>query len=706
MNKYLILFLFTVNFILAQDNPKEIMALLNKHPKKDTTRCYYLNKLIESENDENIWVNYNLELQQITLKKGKSEKNKTIRKTYIKYLSIAYNNNGAYELYKENYTKAINWYKKSSATANGIQYHYGTALALQNIGTAYDYSGKIDSTLAYMKKAYKYSVLSGDKSGLAYIVTDLGYIYNNLGNNQLSIKYNLQALKLFETLNDKEGLERTYFALGRIFDNQNDFKSSINYYKKCLQINEETNNTERITIASNSLANAYTNSNQLDLAIKHNTNSFSLAKKTNNNDFIAYSLKTFGDIYFNKKEFTKAKSHYIKAADIFQKINANLHLCKTYIKIATILNQQNELSKAQDYALKAYKLTENTKFPSDKKNAAEILSQVYFKSNDYRKAYDYKAIASEIAEKIYYDESKEIALKATYKYETGKKESEINQLKQQKQISELQSQRKSILIYTFIGSIIGLALLSYFFFNRFKTKKQNELLKIQLQEAEKTIEAEKKASESEIKALRSQMNPHFIFNALNSIQEQFMYGDKIKANEQMSNFTYLTRQILNVSGKKLITVASEIEILTKYLELEKMRFQSNFEYTINCSDNVDEDYLQIPPMLIQPFAENSIKHGLLHKEGLKKITIIFDYNESEELIICTIEDNGIGREKSAAIKTRNENNHQSFSTDSIAQRLTLLDKTKKIKNLIVYEDIRNTGNEVTGTKVTLKIPVN
>ncbi|HRA71916.1 MAG TPA: histidine kinase, partial [Flavobacterium sp.] len=295
-------------------------------------------------------------------------------------------------------------------------------------------------------------------------------------------------------------------------------------------------------------------------------------------------------------------------------------------------------------------------------------------------------------------------LKATYQYETEKKEAKIKELNHKKKIAELQSNKKTILINSFIISFLALAILAYFLFFRFKEKKKNELLETKLAEAEKLLEAEKKATDSELKALKSQMNPHFIFNALNSIQEQFMYGDKLKGNEQLSNFTYLTRQILEVSGKKQITIATEIDILTKYLDLEKMRFAKDFEYTISTSEAIDEDYHKLPPMLLQPFIENSIKHGLMHKKGLKTISIDFDLNENEEYIICTIIDNGIGRTKSAEIKAKNQSKHQSFSTESIAQRLELLNENHSIKQLITYSDELD-NDEIVGTKVVVNIPL-
>jgi LytS/YehU family sensor histidine kinase len=176
------------------------------------------------------------------------------------------------------------------------------------------------------------------------------------------------------------------------------------------------------------------------------------------------------------------------------------------------------------------------------------------------------------------------------------------------------------------------------------------------------------------------------------------------ANEQLNNFTYLTRKILDVSGKKNIPISDEFEILTKYLELEQLRFKKDFTYSINISNNIDEDYHKIPPMLIQPFVENSIKHGLLHQKGEKKVKIHFDIDKNETYLICTVIDNGIGRKKSAEIKAKNNTNHNSFSTQSIEQRLELLNKKTQLSDLMTYSDLINEQNEVTGTKVVIKIP--
>ncbi len=683
--------LFFSQLLLAQ-NTNSDHILLQNHPQKDTTRCFLLNKVIEAENDNSIWIKYNNELQKIALDNLQKEKNKTLKNTYTKYLSISYNNDGAYQLYSEKFEKAIVLYKKSFQIASTINYHYGSALALQNIGTAFDYLGKIDSTLMYMKKAHRFALLSKNKTSLAYVLTDLGYIYNNLGNNNLAIKYNLEALPLFEKTNDLEGLERTNFALGRIFDNQKDFKTSNLYYLKCLKIDRKTNNKERLVLILNSLAAINANLNLLDKAQQFNNEAFQLATQMNNEDLIATSHKNYGDIYFKKKEIEKAKKNYLLAEQLFKKINSDIHLSKVQIKLATIFFNQNQLPKAKEYGLKGFELAQKTNFPSDQKNAAEILSQVFSKENNFQNAYKYKAIASDIGEKIYFDESKDIALKATYQYESEKKEAAIKALHQKNTIAELESKKKTTTLYLVILFFTGIATTSYVLFSRYKEKKKNEILQNQLAETEKLLAAEKKVTESELKALKSQMNPHFIFNALNSIQMQFMYGDKLTANEQLNNFTYLTRQILEVSGKKSIAISDEIEILIKYLQLEQLRFQKDFTYSVTVSNNIDEDYHKIPPMLIQPIVENSIKHGLLHQKGDKKVGVNFDIDNEETHLICTVIDNGIGREKSAEIKAKNHSTHNSFSTQAIKQRLGKRSQRHKsghknsdcLKHLIIF----------------------
>lgn len=213
-------------------------------------------------------------------------------------------------------------------------------------------------------------------------------------------------------------------------------------------------------------------------------------------------------------------------------------------------------------------------------------------------------------------------------------------------------------------------------------------------------------TETELTALKSQMNPHFIFNALNSIQELYTIGDKKMANEQMGNFAQLTRKILDVSGKQKIELAEEIEILTNYLELESMRFENDFSYQLNLSEDIDEDYVQLPPMLLQPYVENAIKHGLLHKKGEKQLTVNFSLNADETFLLVEITDNGIGRAASALLNKNKRAAHTSFATSATQKRLDLLNKDKATNVAVLFDDVLDELQQIAGTKVSIQIPLN
>ena len=177
------------------------------------------------------------------------------------------------------------------------------------------------------------------------------------------------------------------------------------------------------------------------------------------------------------------------------------------------------------------------------------------------------------------------------------------------------------------------------------------------------------------------------------------------ANEQMGNFAQLTRKILDVSGKQKIELAEEIDILTKYLELECMRFENDFSYKIHLSDNLDEDYTTLPPMLIQPYVENSIKHGLLHKKGSKQLDIYFELDEDANVLKCSVDDNGIGRQASASLHKNRSASHVSFSTSATEKRLRLLNQGKEEMIAVQFEDKEDESGNTSGTRVIIQIPV-
>jgi sensor histidine kinase YesM len=223
------------------------------------------------------------------------------------------------------------------------------------------------------------------------------------------------------------------------------------------------------------------------------------------------------------------------------------------------------------------------------------------------------------------------------------------------------------------------------------------LYKRQLKIQQKKAQYINELTSSKLTAIQSQMNPHFIFNSLNSIQDLVLKGDIDNSYVFITKFSNLVRRTLNYSDKEFIDFEQEIKLIELYLSLEKLRFKENLEYSIET--NGIEDII-LPPMLIQPFIENALIHGLLHKEGTKILRIRFSL---EECLICEIEDNGIGRAKSKEIKERQGSFHDSFSGNAIKKRFEILDRHFGGSLGFNYLDLIE-RNEPSGTKVILKIP--
>lgn len=227
-------------------------------------------------------------------------------------------------------------------------------------------------------------------------------------------------------------------------------------------------------------------------------------------------------------------------------------------------------------------------------------------------------------------------------------------------------------------------------------QKRNKLLK-------QNYDLEKELNKSVLKSIKSQMNPHFFYNALNTIQGYIFTNDKTSAANYLNKFSKLTRSILEMSDKDLVNLDEEIKSLDLYLSLEKMRFDGELEYTITQEDQLVNETVKLPPMLIQPHVENAIKHGLLHKVGNKTITISFELYDTNQVKIM-IDDNGIGRKKSQELNAIKNQNHESFSTEANQTRIELMNKLRNTGASLHITDKIDSQNRPAGTLVTIILP--
>ncbi|MBK6966308.1 MAG: histidine kinase [Bacteroidales bacterium] len=271
-------------------------------------------------------------------------------------------------------------------------------------------------------------------------------------------------------------------------------------------------------------------------------------------------------------------------------------------------------------------------------------------------------------------------------YEDEKKRNRIYQLRREEEIHQAR-QSHTILLVLLIGGAILITLLAVLFFIQ-----------------RRRFQSEQKTMELEQKLLRSQMNPHFLFNALTGIQNFILTQKPDQASIYLSKFANLVRNILDNSVEEFVTLEKEISTIENYLELQKVRYAGKFDYRITVTDAIDPEEMMIPPMLAQPFIENSIEHGIKHRETPGHLDIRFSLQD--HTLIFEVEDDGVGRQKAREISIQSESAHRSMATSLTRDRLVILNRKHHKKIILEITDLKNAQGEAGGTSVKFGIPVN
>lgn len=306
------------------------------------------------------------------------------------------------------------------------------------------------------------------------------------------------------------------------------------------------------------------------------------------------------------------------------------------------------------------------------------------------------------------------------KYAAYKYEEEINSMNnekliarqrlkiQQQQLSQASFQKKILVIGIFVLILIAGIFFRVIMLKRNNERHQREIVENELQlqkiasEKDKA-ELQQQATKLEMQALRSQMNPHFVFNSLNAINMFILENNKLQASEYLSKFSKLIRLILQNSQEAFIPLERELEALQLYLELESLRFEQRFEYKITIDDTVDTTMFKVPPLIIQPYAENAIWHGLMHKE--EKGHLAIELYIEKKTLFYKIADDGIGRKKAAELKSKSAATHKSMGMRITKDRLLMLQQQNEKENSILITDLVLADGASGGTAVLIKIPV-
>ncbi len=401
--------------------------------------------------------------------------------------------------------------------------------------------------------------------------------------------------------------------------------------------------------------------------------------------------------------YKESREKYLKQLDSIRRAEQgtkDVHLIESPVNVLqSAQEQEEEPEPATPHFINTVPVTVKDNYESSlttgsllskqqKKKVYEAKMDFYQQMKMYDKALESAKLVMAYNDSILKEENRYRMAKVAGELAMEKKDRQIAFLKQEKDLENAEQARHRQLA---VSIIIGLLLLSGLFFMMYKRKKTREKLTL-----------EKELAESKQKALHLQMNPHFIFNCLGSISSFIAQNNPDLAIKYLSKFSRLMRLTLEYSKASLIPVAKEAEIIKNYLELEQLRFNHKFDFDIHLADDIEDD-LGLPPMLIQPFVENAVLHGMAMKNNKGKIEVTFQLKNSS--LLCKIQDDGVGRKVSQEMKEKSVAQHKSMAMDITKKRLKILGLSSSKAAQFKIEDLKNNTGEVAGTLVTIELPL-
>jgi histidine kinase len=430
--------------------------------------------------------------------------------------------------------------------------------------------------------------------------------------------------------------------------------------------------------------------------------------------FEPYVDNILGQTYFLKKNYEKAQQLFQKTIDSAKNHHWYWAEIEALLGLAKCFEIKRDYKSALKYAIEAYDFSKRFKFDErgSTMDAFEVLSRLYHKTGNNDSAYhyleQYTILKDSANNKLYLWKLNRQLYEYKKQAEEEKNLGRINLLNKENQIKESKLKEQATLRNALIAGFVLFTLLSIFIFRSQSLKRKNERLRLQkeieLSESEskkKQAEFQQQATELEMQALRAQMNPHFIFNCLSSINRFIFKNETKAASDYLTRFSRLIRMVLMHSQKKFVPLEDELEMLRLYLDMERLRFKNAFDYSITTTNAIESTSVFIPPLLLQPFCENAIWHGLMHKEGRGHLNI--SITEENKILHCVIEDDGVGRTTAASLKSKSAEKDKSLGLQITAKRLALFNGEHSTDRFYEIDDVIGDNGEVAGTKVLLKI---
>ncbi len=607
---------------------------------------------------------------------------------------------------RQNLEEALKLYQQSIEKAQEIGYLRGEIKGLHAIGISHGMAGEYPESLGYMRQSLALATENQMFEEMAFNYGTLGIVYKRIGDYATSQEYYLRVLKLRDSLQlDTDGANRnmaaTYINLGNLYDLMDQQDKAIESYEKAIGVAPDRERAAYQQSVLRNLAVMDMENKDYEAALDKLLRSATYLETQEQVDEVNLSTiySNIGNCYLNLGQWKAADNYLKKALQLAKKLDLKHEISLIFQNLAELRLREKRYPEAIDYSNKNIQSLEGlTGVFNRRKEAHDMAFQIYNSSGNLSKAIYHLNQTMAYKDSLLNETKVREIQNLQVQHEVYLKDQEIkeNELQLELLNTRVSLNNKRL---AYLGIIAFLLLFSagllYF---RFRAKKRaNALLKNKtelISEQKQVIEDMNLRMEKQM--LRAQMNPHFIFNSLNSIQHLINTDNRVSALKYLTKFSKLLRQVLESSINVNLVLREEIELLKIYLELESLRFDNSFSYSIDIDKKLDVDEHEVPMLLVQPYIENAIIHGLMPKDGPKNLSISF--NNKKELIECIIEDDGVGLPpKSKKEKITKPSRGMSIT----AQRIAALEKFSN-QELLTIESLKDGPKN--GTRVTILIP--
>ncbi len=567
-------------------------------------------------------------------------------------------------------------------------------------------------------KLIQLSQKAGDKKELGEATAVLGSISFESGHYEKSFEYFNHSLEIFKSINDSYNSAIVLAKIGDLYRLAGDDTTALNFYFQSLQYPK---NYSLVWHPLVDLGDTYYLPEQLDSSLANKEAYMETIKSlTIRSNYTTLPRIRTAEMLLGSKQYDKALQLFDEELKLSRKNNDKNYVMRLLLDIGRNYEGKREYAKAFDYSKDLLQNAARNNTRQYLRDGYQLMFILYGHIHNVDSAYFYYQQYTSMKDAVALGEfSKKLAIskaatedeKKQARIELLNKEKLINQ--QQLQLSEQQLKSESFLKNILISGVLILLLLGFIIFRNIRLKQKNEANRHEIIEQEFTLqkleservnnEMQQQAAELKMQALRAQMNPHFIFNCLNSINRFIITNDAEMAADHLTKFAKLIRIVLQQSGKPFIPLEDELYCLQLYMDLEALRFEVPFSYEIHTNE-INISTTTIPSLLLQPFVENAIWHGL-QGNGNVKGNITINMNLQNDTLDCKIIDNGIGRPRANLFSKKNENNKTSLGIKLTEHRLQLIDSSNRDGVGVIISDVKDEHGEVAGTCVDIKIPV-